>query len=189
MFDDIGGKLKGFALLSFWVIVILCVIGGFSLMTTGNNGLAGILVMICGLGLAWESTAAIYAIGETAENSSHIMEQNEEIIKLLNKAAPSETASNSNKSSAQVYVWRYNKTSAQDDLWRCAKCMYDNPGSVSMCQRCGEAKEKSSSAVSFSQPSAATPSAQAAGTWKCSACGAQNQVGTTFCLKCGQNKS
>lgn len=71
MFDDIGGKLKGYACFMTIIEIILCII--LSIVCFSNElYLLGVLAIIIGPILSWTSYCLLYAFGELVENSSII---------------------------------------------------------------------------------------------------------------------
>ena len=66
MYDNVGGKLKGFAVAIFIVGTIASVVFGIILLET-NGPSATILVAILGSIGAWLSSLAVYGFGELIE--------------------------------------------------------------------------------------------------------------------------
>ena len=73
MYDNIGGKIKGFAKVSFIVAAIAEVITGIALMATDVDLiLYGLLILIVGPIIAWVSSWLLYGFGQLIENSDII---------------------------------------------------------------------------------------------------------------------
>ncbi|MBQ2914119.1 MAG: zinc-ribbon domain-containing protein [Clostridia bacterium] len=73
MFDNIGGKIKGFASFLTWVGIIVSVIVGIIYISNDNVGI-GILIIAIGSLSSWLSSWLLYGFGELIENSSIIAE-------------------------------------------------------------------------------------------------------------------
>ena len=73
MYDNIGGKIKGFAKVSFIVAAIAEVITGIALMAADEDLiLYGLLVMVVGPIVAWVSSWLLYGFGELIDKASDI---------------------------------------------------------------------------------------------------------------------
>ena len=83
MYDNIGGKIKSWAKVSFLVTAVIEVITGIALITTDEDpAVYGWLIMILGPIAAWVSSWLLYGFGQLIENSDIIAER---------KNAPNET--------------------------------------------------------------------------------------------------
>ena len=71
MYDNIGGKIKNWAVWIFVVEAIAAVIGGIALIAN-NNGLVGFLTVVLGPIAAWVSSWLLYGFGQLIENSDII---------------------------------------------------------------------------------------------------------------------
>ena len=70
MYDNIGGKIKGLAKVSFILAAIAEVITGIALMATSEYLVGyGLLVMVVGPIVAWISSWLLYGFGQLIENS------------------------------------------------------------------------------------------------------------------------
>ena len=69
MFDNIGGKVKVLAKVNCWIGIIASVIYG-GVLISKQLVLEGVLVWLLGSFISWVASLTLYAIGETAENSS-----------------------------------------------------------------------------------------------------------------------
>ena len=68
MFSNIGGKIKTMMTINCWLLIILSLIIGISMLISGAV-LSGVIVLIAGPIAAWESTSVLYGFGELVENS------------------------------------------------------------------------------------------------------------------------
>ena len=71
MYDNIGGKIKNWAIWIFIVEAISAVIGGIVLIVN-DNALLGFLTMILGPIAAWISSWLLYGFGQLVESSDII---------------------------------------------------------------------------------------------------------------------
>ena len=71
MYDNIGGKIKTWAVWIFIVEAIGAVIGGIA-MIANDNGLIGFLTMVIGPFVAWVFSWLLYGFGQLIENSDII---------------------------------------------------------------------------------------------------------------------
>jgi hypothetical protein len=71
MYDNIGGKIKVWAVWIFIVEAIGAVIGGIA-MIANDNGLIGFLTMLIGPFVAWVFSWLLYGFGQLIENSDII---------------------------------------------------------------------------------------------------------------------
>lgn len=92
MYNNIGGKVKNMA-------VIFCLLGiagsvmlGFMLASNEKTTATGILILLIGPFSSWLSSLALYAIGQSAENTDEMMKIVKEFIAQQGK---SETTENS----------------------------------------------------------------------------------------------
>lgn len=68
MFSNIGGKIKATAKVFCWILIVLFVIVGITLMVSGA-ALEGLITMIAGALSAWVGSFVLYGFGELVENS------------------------------------------------------------------------------------------------------------------------
>ena len=71
MYDNIGGKIKSWAVWIFIVEAIAAIIGGIALIAN-DNGLVGFLTIVFGLIPAWVSSWFLFGFGQLVENSDLI---------------------------------------------------------------------------------------------------------------------
>lgn len=69
MFDNIGGKIKGFAKIIAWLGIILSVIFGLLSIEEG-----GIMIMIIGSVSSWLGSLVLYGFGQLVENSDKLVD-------------------------------------------------------------------------------------------------------------------
>ena len=75
-YDNIGGKIKGWAKWIFAIEAIAAVISGFVLMAQNEDMiLSGLLVVVFGPIVAWVSSWLLYGYGQLIENSDIIAEE------------------------------------------------------------------------------------------------------------------
>ena len=75
-YDNIGGKIKGWAKWIFAIEAIAAVISGFVLMAQNEDMiLIGLLVAVLGPIVAWVSSWLLYGYGQLIENSDIIAEE------------------------------------------------------------------------------------------------------------------
>ena len=75
-YDNIGGKIKGWAKWMFAIEAIAAVISGFVLMAQDEDMiLIGLLVAVFGPIVAWVSSWLLYGYGQLIENSDIIAEE------------------------------------------------------------------------------------------------------------------
>ena len=71
MYDNIGGKIKSWAVWIFIVEAIAAIIGGIALIAN-DNGLVGFLTIVIGPIAAWVSSWLLYGFAQLVENSDII---------------------------------------------------------------------------------------------------------------------
>ena len=75
-YDNIGGKIKGWAKWMFAIEAIAAVISGFVLMAEDEDMiLVGLLIVVLGPIVAWVSSWLLYGYGQLIENSDIIAEE------------------------------------------------------------------------------------------------------------------
>ena len=68
-FDNIGSKVKTLAKVTCWIGMAFSAIYGIVLIAM-NQAILGLLVIVLGAFGSWLDSLALYAIGESAENSA-----------------------------------------------------------------------------------------------------------------------
>ena len=71
MYENIGGKIKGFAKASFVVEAIAAFIAGFGVMV-GDEIMIGLLLMVLGPIVAWVASWLLYGFGELIDNTAPV---------------------------------------------------------------------------------------------------------------------
>lgn len=117
MFDNIGGKIKGFAKIVAWLGIILSVIIGLLSLATG-----GLLIMIIGCVSSWVGSFVLYGFGQLVENSDKL------VASLPNNDKPAETV----KSAVPVRE--------PVNPWVCFSCGTENPGQRAYCMQCNTSR-------------------------------------------------
>ena len=73
MFQNVGGKIKSFALVNFWVDFAAAIIGGLAMMIEDIDMiLISILVAAAGCFVAWVVSLFLYGFGELIETNQKI---------------------------------------------------------------------------------------------------------------------
>ena len=79
-YDNIGGKIKGWAKWIFAIEAIAAVIAGIVIMVENEGAiLVGLLVIIFGPIVAWVSSWLLYGFGQLIENSDIIAEEHKRV--------------------------------------------------------------------------------------------------------------
>ena len=159
MFSNIGGKVKGLAWFFFIVGIIASLVWAISLWTVTESVYQGKYaypqykdvhpylaqgfgVLIGGIIGSWIGSWALYAIGDTADNSAKLVAQNNQIIAMLQNDCknisekPQEGVPN--MSGVSNSHFSLSSSNSAHGPWKCKKCGCDNPSSAKMCQGCGE---------------------------------------------------
>ena len=73
MFDNVGGKIKGFAKVVCWIGIIASVIGGIGMMIADEDMiLYGIFTAVGGTLASWIGSFFTYGFGELIDNTSNL---------------------------------------------------------------------------------------------------------------------
>ncbi len=72
MYENVGGKLKGLAVASMLVGIILSISIGGLFFENEDMIFIGIIIMIAGFLMSWISSLALYGFGQLVENSDKI---------------------------------------------------------------------------------------------------------------------
>ena len=91
MFENIGGKIKGFAKFVCWLGIIGSIILGV-LSNVDGVPLLGILVAITGSIASWVGSFLTYGFGQLVENSDILVKQNNDLLNsdLFKNISPQE---------------------------------------------------------------------------------------------------
>jgi hypothetical protein len=96
MYDNIGGKIKGFAAVVFFFDAIAAVVSGIVLIS--NDAVAvGFLAILCGPIAAWVMSWLLYGFGQLIENTDIIAGRHEASSEKQEKVI----TQNSNQTTAQ----------------------------------------------------------------------------------------
>ena len=86
MYENIGGKIKGLAIVVFAIMAILSVVAGVFMLFRDNGGfLIGILIAGTGILLSWVGTFFIYGFGQLIENTDILVYQTKNTSKNIEK--------------------------------------------------------------------------------------------------------
>lgn len=89
MYENIGDKIKGVAVITAILGIIASIIYGGSIIAATNRYGSGVglgwMIIIIGSLLSWVSSFVLYGFGELIECSNRSNEQNELILESLNK--------------------------------------------------------------------------------------------------------
>ena len=144
MFENIGGKIKGLALIIFAFEAFGAVIWGLILMGEEQAGL-GFLIIVAGAVVAWLSTCLLYAFGELVEATCENESNTRAILNLLQEQKrEEEKKERAAKQAASMAVEKPKAAPAREQ----AVMMQDNVGQPSMtaeiidgkkiCPKCGK---------------------------------------------------
>ncbi|MBR2466782.1 MAG: hypothetical protein IKB38_07655 [Clostridia bacterium] len=77
MYTEIGKKIKLLAMVTAVVMALISVVGGFSIIAEGylEDVIAGLLVMLVGVLVAWVSSWVLYGFGELIDKTVSIEER------------------------------------------------------------------------------------------------------------------
>ena len=89
LYENIGGKIKRWAIALFVVEAIAAIIGGIIMLSNDVN-LAGALSLIVGPIAAWVGSWLLYGFGELIETNAANESNTREILKYLKKQAAGE---------------------------------------------------------------------------------------------------
>ena len=129
MFDNIGDKLKGVAIVSCALGVLASLIGGIAMMV-GGAVLIGILTIVLGALLSWVSCLGLYGFGQLIENSDTLVAKlgGNAGAAAGNAAMPYQAASETIEMKAA-------------SSWQCT-CGAKNPMTVDYCLSCRRSREE-----------------------------------------------
>lgn len=132
MFENIGGKLKAFAKISFWVGMVFAVLLGIVEAAQSKSFLLGVLeTALWALGI-WLETLVVYAVGDIAEKSA-------ENNKLLTKLAASQLEQEPKRVS-MLDALSKDEPARPTDGWICEQCGMRNSSGARFCKGCGKYK-------------------------------------------------
>ena len=90
IFGNIGGRIKSLAKTLLWVkfIVWLVVAIYFSFSDTGFLSVG--IIFFGGLLVSWVSSLLLYGFGQLIDNSTHMVEQNNQLLNALSSLMPND---------------------------------------------------------------------------------------------------
>ena len=143
MFNNIGGKIKGYAKTIFALQVIVAIIAAIAFWVN-IGGFGGFMAFLFGGALmivfAYLSVMFIYAFGELVETTSNIYRKlnnnNTTTSYFYNTTENSGKASEPQSYRSQIPVNRTNS----GQKWRCSVCDTENDPATSFCTQCGQAR-------------------------------------------------
>ena len=141
MFDNIGEKIKGLA-------VVLCILGMIASVILGLTILSAsfwlaLLTIAAGCVGSWIGSFCLYGFGELIEETSANRQINAEILKCLKGEGDAETSKIADAFKRASSVGSYTipgAKAASADSWRCKKCNSINHRTQQYCANCGEYK-------------------------------------------------
>ncbi len=76
MFDNVGGKIKGVAVIVTWIGIVVSVISGLVMMS--DEDLIFIAILVMGLGSlgSWLGSLTLYGFGQLIENTDILVRKN-----------------------------------------------------------------------------------------------------------------
>ena len=138
MFDHIGDKVKTMATVFCIIGIVASIIVGAAFILRGAF-IIGIIIAAVGAFISWLSCLALYAIGETAENTNRIIHKINTIENMVNKAlnnsqpeAQKTTPSHTQTTTAQI---KPNSKDLTEGSWWCS-CGASNRNSSNTCSSC-----------------------------------------------------
>ena len=204
MFNNIGGKIKGWAVGTFLVEAIAAFFAGMGIYIEAGDGAfwIGTLVILGGAFLAYLSVILLYGLGELIENSAISKEELREIHRELSKlsASPKKEAVSSK---AQPAAGSSSQTTEKTDY--CPSVQPSKPAKLPLpggdgkviCPNCGTV-QRADRVICFdcgqefrrpgvpSTETAREPSPGGDGKVICPNCGAVQRADRAICFDCGQ---
>ena len=127
MYENIGRKIKGLAIIVFAIMAILSVVAGVFMLFRDNGGfLIGILIAGIGILLSWIGTFFLYGFGQLIENTDILVYQAKNTSKNIEKIS----TNNDQKDVSEEKVAESIKSSKQSAP--------NTSATVKRCPYCGE---------------------------------------------------
>lgn len=83
MFDNIGGKIKGLAMMFCWIGILSCIFVGIAIILIDENLVpVGLIVALAGSFFSWTGSFLLYGFGQLVENSDIIAHQSQTSVTL-----------------------------------------------------------------------------------------------------------
>ncbi len=139
MFENIGGKIKGYAKAVF-VIEALGSLAGAVAIAVGIGGFGGFMMFLISLAIfiiiSYLSVMFLYAYGELVENSAKINKNTEELVRKINMVAETQGV-------RPVVVQNPPPVNRHilSGPWRCKNCDTQNSDSDRFCKSCGASRD------------------------------------------------
>lgn len=149
-FENIGGKIKGFAKWSCWITILLIwIAAAFSFVFIVTDEWKAsfwwipIIGAIAGPISVWLGCWALYAFGQLVEDvhalrSNKSLESIERNISIL--AEPQKKQAEENRKKAAAEQSRKDGDTPKHTSWTCNKCKIKNLDTRTTCWNCGEPK-------------------------------------------------
>lgn len=81
MFDNIGGKIKGLAMMFCWIGILSCIFIGIAIILIDEDLAAlGLIVALAGSFFSWSGSFLLYGFGQLIENSDIIARQGQNSV-------------------------------------------------------------------------------------------------------------
>lgn len=126
MFDNIGGKIKGLAMVVCWIGIIASVIGAIALWVSTEAFWPGFGVLAAGAISSWLGSLFTYGFGEIIDQLTALNYK----MSAPNSAMQSSVPVSTSSSIGNTY-------SSNVGYWTCTKCNEKNPVSKGFCMSCG----------------------------------------------------
>ncbi len=138
MYDNIGGKIKGFSIINAVIGTVVCFVLGFSVMN--SNTVTGLLIIILGSISSWINSVFLYGFGVLVENSDENLIIQKRILNTLNHSSQKtqQLLLESNKKDTGTTVAENTDQPKvkTEHKWRCDHC--GSIRSQSPCPYCGK---------------------------------------------------
>lgn len=132
MFENIGGKLKAFAKIIFWVGMVFAVLLGVVEAAQSKSFLLGVLeTALWALGI-WLEALVVYAVGDIAEKTAA---NNKMLTKLTAGQMEQEP-----KYVSKLDTQSKDEPARPTDGWLCEQCGMRNSTGARFCKGCGNYK-------------------------------------------------
>lgn len=142
LYEDIGGKLKRWAMWTFRVEAVAAAIGGIALMIADvDYFIAGLVVIILGPVAAWVMSWLLYAIGELVEKTTKNEQNTAKMVVLLEsvrRAQSTQVAQEGEKPVQEAAKPTAEVLLTMEDCWFCKDCGTRNLRNRPRCWRCGK---------------------------------------------------
>lgn len=126
MFDNIGGKIKGLAMVVCWLGIIASVIGAIALWVSTEAFWPGFGVLAAGAISSWLGSLFTYGFGEIIDQLTALNYK----MSVPNSAIQGSVPVSTSSSIGNTY-------SSNVGYWTCPKCNEKNPVSKGFCMSCG----------------------------------------------------